>query len=159
MVLLNSKVKISEKGKNQEAHWIKTAKWAHWTEQQSENFREKRQKSGSPLKFIRARFRSWDLWVMGPPRFRCATLMLPFMRKSYFYIWTSDIVVQEQIICLYIDFSLVLKPSALTAEYWSYVSEDKVKVTKCNIYCYIVSSLVLKPQVLWLPAEYWSLRN
>ena len=25
---------------------------------------------------IRARFRSWDLWVMGPPRFRCATLIL-----------------------------------------------------------------------------------
>ena len=24
---------------------------------------------------IRARFRSWDLWVMGPPRFRCATLI------------------------------------------------------------------------------------
>ncbi|KAK6260597.1 hypothetical protein QQP08_002453 [Theobroma cacao] len=25
---------------------------------------------------IRARFRSWDLWVMGPPRFRCATLIV-----------------------------------------------------------------------------------
>jgi hypothetical protein len=24
-------------------------------------------------KTIGARFRSWDLWVMGPPRFRCAT--------------------------------------------------------------------------------------
>ena len=31
--------------------------------------------SGSLLFFIRARFRSWDLWVMGPPRFRCATLI------------------------------------------------------------------------------------
>ena len=28
------------------------------------------------LFFIRARFRSWDLWVMGPPRFRCATLIV-----------------------------------------------------------------------------------
>jgi hypothetical protein len=28
------------------------------------------------LCIIRARFRSSDLWVMGPPRFRCATLML-----------------------------------------------------------------------------------
>jgi hypothetical protein len=26
-------------------------------------------------KNIRARFRSWDLWVMGPPRFHCATLI------------------------------------------------------------------------------------
>ncbi len=30
---------------------------------------------------IRARFRSWDLWVMGPPRFRCATLM-QLLRKD-----------------------------------------------------------------------------
>jgi len=28
------------------------------------------------LDSIRARFRSWELWVMGPPCFRCATLML-----------------------------------------------------------------------------------
>jgi hypothetical protein len=28
------------------------------------------------LLYIRARFRSWDLWVMGPPRFRCATLIV-----------------------------------------------------------------------------------
>ena len=27
------------------------------------------------ISFIRARFRSSDLWVMGPPRFRCATLI------------------------------------------------------------------------------------
>ena len=26
--------------------------------------------------YIRARFQSWDLWVMGPPRFHCATLIL-----------------------------------------------------------------------------------
>jgi coproporphyrinogen III oxidase len=31
---------------------------------------------------IRARFRSWDLWVMGPPRFRCATLIL-LSEESY----------------------------------------------------------------------------
>ncbi|KAK2984846.1 hypothetical protein RJ640_004671 [Escallonia rubra] len=29
-----------------------------------------------PLRYYDlARFRSWDLWVMGPPRFRCATLI------------------------------------------------------------------------------------
>nr|CAD1837826.1 unnamed protein product [Ananas comosus var. bracteatus] len=34
--------------------------------------------SGHPFSgfVIRARFRSWDLWVMGPPRFRCATLIV-----------------------------------------------------------------------------------
>ena len=32
-------------------------------------------------KLIRARFRSSDLWVMGPPRFRCATLMLHEMHE------------------------------------------------------------------------------
>ena len=37
------------------------------------------------LIFIRARFRSWDLWVMGPPRFRCATLML--VTSFYVYIF------------------------------------------------------------------------
>ncbi|XP_066323051.1 protein argonaute 1C-like isoform X2 [Miscanthus floridulus] len=33
-------------------------------------------------KHIRARFRSWDLWVMGPPRFRCATLIFVKGRPS-----------------------------------------------------------------------------
>ena len=28
------------------------------------------------LVYIRARFRSCDLWVMGPPRFHCATLIV-----------------------------------------------------------------------------------
>ena len=33
---------------------------------------------------IRARFRSWDLWVMGPPRFRCATLISCQMNGSLY---------------------------------------------------------------------------
>ena len=44
-------------------------KWGPWRK----NF--KKQKVGSLSLSIRARFRSWDLWVMGPPRFRCATLI------------------------------------------------------------------------------------
>ncbi|KAF7826140.1 histone H2A type 1-H-like protein [Senna tora] len=33
------------------------------------------------LYYIRAWFRSRDLWVMGPPRFRCATLIVEMFYK------------------------------------------------------------------------------
>ena len=36
--------------------------------------------------YIRARFRSWDLWVMGPPRFRCATLIVDYKPKYILFI-------------------------------------------------------------------------
>ncbi len=38
------------------------------------------------LCIIRARFRSSDLWVMGPPRFRCATLMLVNKSLNPYYL-------------------------------------------------------------------------
>ena len=53
--------------------------------------RDKREYQGKhyPL-FIRARFRSWDLWVMGPPRFRCATLIYlrDYRNKIYLIIFS-----------------------------------------------------------------------
>ena len=33
--------------------------------------------------FSRAWFRSTDLWVMGPARFRCATLLCKLTNKKY----------------------------------------------------------------------------
>ena len=47
------------------------------------------EKDGKEATLIRARFRSWDLWVMGPPRFRCATLICCYKRlsKSNILFW------------------------------------------------------------------------
>jgi hypothetical protein len=50
--------------------------------------KEKRLECGSYcLCTIRARFRSSDLWVMGPPRFRCATLMRMIQIFSSCNLW------------------------------------------------------------------------
>ena len=38
--------------------------------------KQKGLQSGGSYSIIRAWFRSRDLWVMGPPRFRCATLIV-----------------------------------------------------------------------------------
>jgi len=41
--------------------------------------KQKGLKSGGSYSIIRAWFRSRDLWVMGPPRFRCATLIVEYI--------------------------------------------------------------------------------
>ena len=60
------------------------ALWKKWNVQKTQQYNNEKSKMPtqdgpndclSKHLFIRARFRSWDLWVMGPPRFRCATLI------------------------------------------------------------------------------------
>ena len=43
--------------------------------------KQKGLQGGGSYSIIRAWFRSRDLWVMGPPRFRCATLIVELVSK------------------------------------------------------------------------------
>ena len=47
--------------------------------------KQKGLKSGGSYLIIRAWFRSRDLWVMGPPRFRCATLIVEYILYQIIY--------------------------------------------------------------------------
>ena len=53
---------------------LKTAKQVH-THKQHANNTQATQKFTAKLSIVESHLQSWDLWVMGPPRFRCATLI------------------------------------------------------------------------------------
>jgi len=62
-------------------------------------------KSGGSYSTIRAWFRSRDLWVMGPPRFRCATLIVEY--KLYQNLYNLSLRQSSVLISLFIFFGSV----------------------------------------------------
>ena len=73
MVVFLFCVYIREEARQRENLCYQRERWLCWVRINAKQKQEKKEKKNEV--HIRARFRSWDLWVMGPPRFRCATLI------------------------------------------------------------------------------------
>ena len=79
--------------------------------------REKNSQEAAP--YIRARFQSWDLWVMGPPRFRCATLICGYkLPVLHTHTNASSAMRFKTIFQLYISFTIILWLTFLRNNYY-----------------------------------------
>ena len=89
-------------------------------------------KSGGSYSTIRAWFRSRDLWVMGPPRFRCATLIVEY--RLYQNIYSLSVRQSSVPFYLFLFFGCLSFKNLLVRCLWKAKSQVAIPVVpeKCS---------------------------
>ena len=123
---------------------------------------EVKQKTGQK-NHIRARFRSWDLWVMGPPRFRCTTLMFLFgvqMQACYCFLEAHGRLTPcrqrllEQGSCVSLVPHTSLAENEIGSLIWPGPQQDRQKQSRALFSCKIQNSKIITSNENLICIEY-----